>query len=160
MNWLKLALDATAPTPETVVPTPAPAEDISALSALFAQAPEADWRDLHAERAAVVLHDGEVPAAYADAFSMLQVRCPENVPVQRWALFFDDAGRFFDAWGAEAARLGWTAEDLLGLHPAAPLARYDRMGALWLAQGEPIIALDAETATYARGLKFRRPALT
>jgi hypothetical protein len=54
-----------------------------------------------------------------------------------------------------AERLGWMAVELFGLHPDAPMARYDRMGLIWLLQGEHVVAL---TATEARlsGLTFYR----
>ncbi len=43
-----------------------------------------------------------------------------------------DARRFLTAWGAQAAAHGWTTDDLFGLDPIAPLARYDAMGLIWL----------------------------
>jgi hypothetical protein len=33
-------------------------------------------------------------------------------------------------WADGAEQLGWTLEELFGLHPDAPIARYDRMGLL------------------------------
>jgi hypothetical protein len=49
--------------------------------------------------------EGGVPALYAEAFARMQVAEPYSPAV-------DDAGRFLDAWGSEAERLGWSAEAL------------------------------------------------
>jgi hypothetical protein len=57
-----------------------------------------------------------------------------------------DAKLFLADWGAEAARLGWTAEDLFGLHPAAPTARYDAMGLLPLLNGRKVKSITADHA--------------
>jgi hypothetical protein len=65
-------------------------------------------------------------------------------------------GVFLDQWGYVAERLGWTAEELFGLHPDAPMARYDRMGLIWLLKGERVIALTAREARLSRGLVFYR----
>jgi hypothetical protein len=52
-----------------------------------------------------------------------------------------------ETWGSQAADLGWIANDLFGLHPIAPLARYDAMGLLWLLHGRPVVSLTATEAT-------------
>jgi hypothetical protein len=57
-------------------------------------------------------------------------------------------------WGDQAAALGWTAQDLFGLHtpPATPapsyrrLSRYDQTGLIWLLRGRPVVALSTATA--------------
>jgi hypothetical protein len=58
-----------------------------------------------------------------------------------------DAEAFLRRWGAQAAALGWQADDLFGLDPVAPLRRYDKMGLIWLLHGQPVVALTAGTAT-------------
>lgn len=109
-----------------------------------------------AERTAIVEVDGNVPAAYSAEFARLQQECPAGVTLERWLQFVDDAGRFFDAWGHQADALGWRAEDLFGLDPIAPLARYDRQGLIWLLRGETVTALTERAAKLAGGLTFRR----
>jgi len=37
-----------------------------------------------------------------------------------WTLFIDASRQFIADWGATAAALGWTAEDLFGCHPTKP----------------------------------------
>jgi hypothetical protein len=68
----------------------------------------------------------------------------------------NDAGIFLDQWGREAERLGWAAEELFGLHPDAPIARYDRMGLLWMLKGQRVLALTARGARLSDGLRFYR----
>jgi hypothetical protein len=52
-----------------------------------------------------------------------------------------------ETWGSQAANLGWTANDLFGLHPIAPLARYDAKGLVWLLHGRPVVVLTETEAT-------------
>jgi hypothetical protein len=61
--------------------------------------------------------------------------------------FIDNARLFLDEWGDEAAALGWTMQDLFGVHPAAPDARYDAMGLLPLLRGRRVTSITADRAT-------------
>jgi hypothetical protein len=54
---------------------------------------------------------------------------------------------FLNQWPEQARSLGWTANDLFGLNPAAPLARYDGMGLCWLLRGQRVKAITDRTAT-------------
>jgi putative DNA primase/helicase len=63
-----------------------------------------------------------VPAPYVQPFKALQSACPAEVPRERWRRCLDDAGPFLKRWGQHAQRLGWSPQDLMGLHPTAPLA--------------------------------------
>src|ERR1051325_7168570 len=85
--------------------------------------------------------------------------CPAGVPKSRGGTAVYDAERFLRDWGEAAERLGWTADDLFGLHPTVPLSRVDCMGALWLVKGERVAEFTEATARLDRGLAFyRRPA--
>jgi hypothetical protein len=53
---------------------------------------------------------------------------------------------FADKWAAEAHRLGWTAEDVFGLHPLAPAARHDCKGIAWLLERGRVVAIDSAGA--------------
>jgi hypothetical protein len=75
---------------------------------------------------------------------------------RRWRQACSDASRFLRNWGEEARALGWTADDLFGLHPIAPLARYDAMGLVWLLCGQPVAAITEAEALLQNGLRFRR----
>ena len=61
--------------------------------------------DAIAERAALA---DRVPARYRDAWARLCHQKPAGVSEAGWRLALDDGGRFLDAWGSEAAKLGWT----------------------------------------------------
>ena len=49
-------------------------------------------------------------------------------------------------------RLGWGDR----LHPDAPMARYDRMGLIWMLKAERVIALTATEARLSGGLAYCR----
>ena len=97
-----------------------------------------------------------MPEIYASAFAQLHTHAPSGVPLERWHQFINDAGIFLDQWGCEAEQLDWRVEDLFGLHPLAPMARYDGMGLLWMLQGECVVALTATGARLSGGLTIYR----
>lgn len=73
-----------------------------------------------------------------------------------------DARQFLADFGPQAEALGWRADELFGLDDAAPLARYDRMGLVWMIDGNPVVAITDIAATIRMPagnlLKFyRRP---
>lgn len=67
--------------------------------------------------------------------------------VERWQGVIEDAQRFLDRWGGAALSLDWTAEDLFGVHPVAPAARYDCMGLVPLIGGGEVIDMKPDRAT-------------
>jgi hypothetical protein len=91
---------------------------------------------------------------FGRTLDVLESRCPEFVPVERWLRAIEDGRRFLAQWAGPAAALGWTAPDLFGLHqaPAKPrpsynrLSRYDGTGLVWLLGGRPVVALTEATA--------------
>jgi hypothetical protein len=87
---------------------------------------------------------------------------PASVPLERIRLFERDADTFLRAWGSKALELGWTGEELFGLDPVAPMARYDGMGLIWLLKGrEQVTELTATHAKLSGNHTFsRRAALT
>jgi hypothetical protein len=56
----------------------------------------------------------------------------------------------------KAEALGWRADELFGLHRDAPMGRYDRMGLIWMLNGESVIAFTTTTARLSSGLTFYR----
>ena len=111
-----------------------------------------------AEREAIAIELGGVPAIYASRFARLQAQPPAEVPRDRWHQFINDAGLFLDPWGRQAEALGWRPEELFGLDPDAPMARYDRMGLIWMLHGETVIDITATAARLSGGLTFYRKA--
>jgi hypothetical protein len=87
------------------------------------------------------------PSAFADAFAALERRCPDAIPVDRWQWAVEDGRGFLGQWAEQAEALGWSVDDVLGLHPTAPATRYDAMGLVWCLRGSKVVALTANTAT-------------
>jgi hypothetical protein len=86
-------------------------------------------------------------ADFRVALRALDARCPNRVEDHsRWRQAVADAEAFLAQWGEQALVLGWTVDNLFGLHPLAPLLRYDAMGLVWLLQGRSVVALTSESA--------------
>jgi hypothetical protein len=112
-----------------------------------------------AEREAIAVELGGVPIIYASEFARLQAHPPAEVPRDRWDQFINDAGLFFDRWGKQAEAFGWRADELFGLDPVAPMARYDRMGLIWMLRGEAVLDISETAAKLSGGLTFYRKAI-
>lgn len=95
------------------------------------------------EREAMALEGGVSPA-FAHVFAALQVARPTSVSLSRWHQAIDDAGIFLDTWGDAAARLGWTARDVIGpqLTPTA-LA--------WALNGAQVISITRTSTHFSDG---------
>jgi hypothetical protein len=130
------------------------AEPVAACSA---SAEASEYEIDEAEREAIAIELGSVPTVYASGFARLQAQPPPEVPCNRWDQFINDAGLFFDRRGGKQAEaLGWRADELFGLDPVAPMARYDRMGLIWMLKGERVVGLTATTARLSGGLTVYR----
>jgi hypothetical protein len=113
-------------------------------------------------------HQKDRISPLALAFSAIELRCPDRVDIEDWKHAVDDGRSFRVQWGAQAEELGWTADDLFGLHdpPERPgpnyrrLSRYDVTGLIWLLHGRPVVALTADHAVIgaAGGPTFYRRA--
>ena len=96
--------------------------------------------------------------ALRNVFTVLEHRCPAHVEPDRWQQAVEDGRRFLAQWDEQAAALGWTPQDLFGLHrvPDKPapsyqrLCRYDETGLCWLLRGRPVVALTESTAAIER----------
>src|SRR5271167_1948150 len=62
------------------------------------------------ERAAIISET--CPAPYADTFARLNHQKPMTVSDAQGSRALDDAGRFLDDWGAEAAAMQWSVGEL------------------------------------------------
>ena len=91
---------------------------------------------------------------YSEALNKLEGCCPDYVEPERWQQCIEDGRVFLATWGERAAALGWTVEELFGLHrpPAHPhpsyhrLSRYDVTGLIWGLEGRRVVALTDTTA--------------
>jgi hypothetical protein len=98
----------------------------------------------------------ELPLAalYRRVFGVLQTRCPDGVPVNRWEQCVRDSARFLAKWGLEAEWLGWSSSDLYKLPPipadARPsfnrMSRLDQQGLCWVLLGRKVTRLTADMA--------------
>jgi hypothetical protein len=79
-----------------------------------------------------------------------------RLPANAWARVHANALAFI---GAEAHRLGWTAEELFGVHPKVGAVRVDCCGALMLSNAGQVVSIEAETIRSANGLTYRRSSL-
>jgi hypothetical protein len=101
------------------------------------------------ERAALAAD--RVPACYLDAWARLNHQKPANVSEAEWRLALDDGGRFLDAWGADAARMRWTAGELFDV------PRGGRPGGLvWQLKGGRADALGEDRVGLADGRTIKR----
>ena len=58
--------------------------------------------------------------------------------------------------GADKLKPWLAISRIVGLDPDAPMARYNRMGLIWMLHGEPVINITATTAKLSGGLAFYR----
>jgi hypothetical protein len=94
------------------------------------------------------------PGSYASALAALRAQCPAYVDAADWQRTIEDGRRFITQWGERAEALGWTSDDLFGLHspPEKPapnyrrLSRYDQAGLIWCLRGRPVVALTSTEA--------------
>jgi hypothetical protein len=100
------------------------------------------------ERAALVEYSADVARDWAEGFAGLDLSVPpRGFSRARWRMIIDDGGRFLDQWADEAARLGWQATDVFGVHPLTPSARFDAMGLVPLIGGGVVISINERNAT-------------
>jgi hypothetical protein len=64
---------------------------------------------------------------FGRVFEALEARCPDYIEPGRWQQAVEDGKRFLAQWGEQAAALGWTTQDLFGLH-TVPDARRQATG--------------------------------
>ncbi|MGB9151824.1 MAG: hypothetical protein WCD70_01925 [Alphaproteobacteria bacterium] len=103
-------------------------------------------REAFDERAAIIEANG-VSREWAEGYATLcTMPRPSVYSLGRWQQIIDDGGRFLDAWGREAAALGWRAVDVFGVNPDAPECRYDGAGLVPLLTGRRVCDIRKDTA--------------
>jgi hypothetical protein len=108
----------------------------------------APQNDAFEERAAIIEYDAEVPRGWAESFARLNIADqPSGFSYDAWCQLIDDGGQFLDRWGMKAARLGWSALDVFGVHPAAPSTTYDAIGLVPFIRGGDVVAIGSDRAT-------------
>jgi hypothetical protein len=99
-------------------------------------------------RAALIEYGAGVPREWAEGFARLDMAMPpKGFDERRWRTLIDDGGKFLDRWGADAARLGWTAADVFGVSPrAATAAPSDAASLVMLINGGEVVAISPFSA--------------
>jgi hypothetical protein len=102
-----------------------------------------------------------LPEDWREGLARLPVLSPPaGFTEARWAVGVWWARKLAHEHGVAAFVMGWNAEDLFGLDPVAPAARYDGMGLAFLLRlGSTIMCLDDERAITRApsGAKHRFP---
>jgi hypothetical protein len=81
------------------------------------------------ERAAIIADNVGVPRAWVEGYTRLCVMPPPaDISERDWQAMVDGAGRLLEQWGGKLASLGWTVEDIFGIHGLAPIVRLDLAG--------------------------------
>ena len=108
----------------------------------------ASSNDLFEERAAIAEDGAGAPRNWAESFARLDIaERPPDFTGKAWRQLIEDGGRFLDRWASEAARRGWSALDVFGVHPVAPSATYDAIGLVPLIRGGDVVAIGSDHAT-------------
>jgi hypothetical protein len=80
-----------------------------------------------------------------------QFQKPTSVSEAEWRLALADGGQFIDAWGADAAAIGWTAGELFDVPSAGRPG-----GLVWRVKGERVEALGVASARFTGGHAISR----
>jgi len=126
-----------------------PVSSLAGLAAFPVSRADPDARDLAdaiAERAALAADC--VPAVYLDAWARMNCQKPFNVSDDEWRRALDDGGRFLDAWGCDAAEMGWTPGELFDV----------TAGLAWRLAGARVEAIGADRARLSDGRTIMRRA--
>jgi hypothetical protein len=90
------------------------------------------------------------PSDWQDGLNLLvDTPPPKGVSSGDWSKAIQMAVDFCNRFGLCALSCGWTEEQLFGLHPDAPLSRFDGMGVAFL--GTDAVVVDVEPSA----IKFR-----
>ena len=150
--WLVPAPFLWAPDPALVI-FPASARTAPKTAHLRSDAPTTSRRD-NVNTVNNVRVSKTSLSPLTSAFSAIERQCSDLVSVADWQRAVDDGRLFIVQWGERAEALGWTAQDLFGLHDPSEqrgsnyrrLSRYDVTGLIWLLHGRPVVALTADRA--------------
>jgi hypothetical protein len=142
-----------------------PIDPIDAIDAIDT-APEDKTKtglDDFEERAAIIEFDADVPCEWAEGFAKLcTIPRHPDYREERWQQLIDDAGWFMDRWAAQVSAMGWSIEEVFGVHYDKPDTRIDLKGLVPCIGGKEVVAVSADSVTIQspsgnRQRIFRRP---
>ena len=73
---------------------------------------------------------------------LVEAPAPRGVSTWQWFDAVKRAVSFCDNWSAAAVACGWSEEALFGLHPGAPLLRFDAMGVAFLGTDAVVVGVE------------------
>ena len=79
---------------------------------------------------------------------LVDVAAPNGVSSWNWTAALSRAVSFCDNWAEAALGCGWTAEALFGLHPTAPLLRFDAMGVAFLGTDATVVGVEPDAVLF------------
>jgi hypothetical protein len=100
-----------------------------------------------------------IARSWREAFARLPATsppCPGFTSVS-WARVHDVCQRFLSEQADTAAALGWSTEDLFGVHPSMGAVRVDACGALMVSGGTPVQAVHPDRISFGAGNYRRKP---
>jgi hypothetical protein len=83
---------------------------------------------------------------WREAFARLSATTPPcpGVNLKKWPEMHTVALQFLSDHADRAADLGWTTEELLGVHPVVGAVRVDACSALMVSGGQPMVAVERD----------------
>ncbi|MBF0131163.1 MAG: hypothetical protein HQL75_01075 [Magnetococcales bacterium] len=88
--------------------------------------------DAFQERSSIIESEGRIPRDWAEGLARIATMDrPNDIPPRRWEMIVKTAAIFAERWAAEASRLGWTTEEVFGIHQHGPNVRFDSMGLVY-----------------------------
>lgn len=101
----------------------------------------------------------DLPPAVASWRDQIERLSPHASPCRyllpaKWKAMRENALSFLDQFGVEAYRLGWTAPQLLGVHPEHGFLRVEYAGAL-MVNGRPVIGVEDARIVFDRFSGYR-----
>lgn len=73
---------------------------------------------------------------------LVPVPAPKGLYSSEWTEAIKRAVSFCDNWGDQALSCGWTARELFGMHPSAPLARLDGLGVAFMGTDAKVVGVE------------------
>jgi hypothetical protein len=99
------------------------------------------------ERAAIVEHDAGIPREWAEGYAKLcTMPRPAGIGERDWMALIDGTGRLLDRWGAQLSAMGWSTEDVFGIHGEKPIKRFERAGLVRFLLRNEVVEITPETA--------------
>ncbi len=103
------------------------------------------------ERSAIIQYDGRLPKSWAEGLAKLcTMDTPRDITVPQWESIVKVAALFADSWAMKAMSLGWTVEEIFGIHKICPSRRFGSMGLVYCLATTPadkMLKIDARQAT-------------